>query len=58
MKFRKPISSWLLFAWMVGPLAVAQIGPATGRALLISDAHLDPLEDALMVKGISVLQRI
>jgi sphingomyelin phosphodiesterase acid-like 3 len=50
MKFRKSIASWLLFAWMVGPAAVAQIGPATGRALLISDLHLDPLADPATVK--------
>lgn len=50
MKLRKPIVSWLLFAWVMGPAAVAQIGPVTGRGLLISDIHLDPLADPAIVK--------
>jgi sphingomyelin phosphodiesterase acid-like 3 len=49
MKLRIPIASWLLFALM-GTAAVAQIGQATGRALLISDIHLDPLADPAIVK--------
>src|ERR1700760_3171139 len=49
MKLRIPIASWLLFALM-GTAVVAQIGPATGRALLISDIHLDPLADPAIVK--------
>jgi sphingomyelin phosphodiesterase acid-like 3 len=48
MKFRVPIVSWLLFAW-VG-LAAAQNGASTGRALLVSDVHLDPLADPAIVK--------
>ena len=43
------IAGWLLFAWM-GQVVVAQIGPATGRALLISDVHFDPLADPAIVK--------
>jgi sphingomyelin phosphodiesterase acid-like 3 len=50
MKLQIAIVSWLLFAWMVRPAAVVQIGPATGRALLISDIHLDPLADPTIVK--------
>jgi hypothetical protein len=49
MKLRILIITCLLFAWM-GPAAVAQTGPATGHALLISDAHLDPLADPAIVK--------
>ena len=49
MKLPVPIAVWLLFAW-VGPGAVAQTGPPTGRALLISDVHLDPLADPAIVK--------
>src|SRR5258707_478439 len=50
MKLRKPIAGWLFFAWVVGSVAVAQIGPATGRGLLITDVHLDPLADPAIVK--------
>jgi sphingomyelin phosphodiesterase acid-like 3 len=49
MKLGTPIARFLLCA-VVGPSAVAQIGPATGRALLISDVHLDPLADPAIVK--------
>jgi sphingomyelin phosphodiesterase acid-like 3 len=49
MKLRIPIVSCLLFAW-VALAAVAQTGPATGRALLISDIHLDPLSDPAIIK--------
>jgi len=49
MKLRITIARWLLFA-CVWPAAVAQSGPATGRALLISDIHLDPLADPAIVK--------
>ncbi len=48
MKFRRAIASFLLSA-CVG-LAAAQNGTATGRALLISDIHLDPLADPAIVK--------
>src|SRR5882757_8150523 len=50
MKLRKPITGWLLFAWVIGSVAVAQVGPATGRGLLITDVHLDPLADPAIVK--------
>jgi sphingomyelin phosphodiesterase acid-like 3 len=50
MKFWKPIASWLLVASVMLPAAVAQVGPATGRGLLISDIHLDPLADPAIVK--------
>ena len=49
MKLRMVIASWLLFA-CVGSAALAQTAPATGRALLISDIHLDPLADPAIVK--------
>ena len=49
MKLRTSITTCLLFAWM-GLATVAQIGPVTGRALLISDIHLDPLADPAIVK--------
>ncbi len=35
---------------MVWPAALAQTAPATGRALLISDIHFDPLADPAIVK--------
>ncbi|MBV8674315.1 MAG: metallophosphoesterase, partial [Acidobacteriaceae bacterium] len=44
------IAGWLFFAWMGGPGAVAQTPPATGRGLLISDIHFDPLADPAIVK--------
>ncbi len=49
MKLRTPIVR-LLLCVVVGPTAAAQIGSATGRALLISDIHLDPLADPAIVK--------
>jgi sphingomyelin phosphodiesterase acid-like 3 len=49
MKLPIPIAVWLLFA-CAGAAAVAQIGPPTGRALLISDVHLDPLADPTIVR--------
>src|SRR5271154_306944 len=49
MKFRTAIAACLLFAF-VGSAAVAQNGTATGRALLISDIHLDPVADPAIVK--------
>ena len=49
MKLRIAIASCLLFA-CVGSAALAQTAPATGRALLISDIHLDPLADPAIVK--------
>ena len=49
MTRRTAIAGWLLFAWMVAT-AIAQTGPPTGRALLISDIHLDPLSDPAIVK--------
>jgi sphingomyelin phosphodiesterase acid-like 3 len=49
-KFWNRIASWLLLASAMGPAAVAQIGDATGRGLLISDIHLDPLADPAIVK--------
>jgi sphingomyelin phosphodiesterase acid-like 3 len=49
MKLRTPIARLLLCA-AVGPAAFAQIGPPSGRALLISDIHLDPLADPAIVK--------
>ena len=50
MKLRKQIARWLLFACIVYPAALAQTGSPTGRALLISDIHLDPLADPAIVK--------
>ena len=50
MKLRISIASWLLFAWIVWPAALAQTAPATGRALLISDVHFDPLADPAIVR--------
>ncbi|HTY85282.1 MAG TPA: metallophosphoesterase [Silvibacterium sp.] len=50
MKLRLVISSWLLLASMVWPAALAQTPPATGRALLISDIHFDPLADPAIVR--------
>lgn len=49
MRLRITIACFLLCA-VVGPAGVAQVGPATGRALLISDVHLDPLADPAIVK--------
>jgi len=43
------ILTCLLFAW-IGLAADAQTGPAMGRALLISDIHLDPLSDPAIVR--------
>src|SRR5215469_12629473 len=48
MRFRF-VASCLLFA-LLGPAVAAQVGPATGHALLISDIHLDPLADPAIVK--------
>ena len=53
MKLPIPIAVWLLFAWM-GPAVAAQTGSPTGRALLISDIHLDPLSDPAIVKQLIV----
>ncbi len=39
-----------LFVAVTGPAAFTQPAPATGRALLISDIHLDPLADPAIVK--------
>jgi hypothetical protein len=39
-----------LLCVVAGAAAFAQIGPAAGRALLISDIHLDPLADPAIVK--------
>lgn len=50
MNLRKRIASWLLFALPLGPTALAQTGPPTGRALLIADIHLDPLADPAIVR--------
>ncbi len=50
MKLRISIAGWLLFAWIVWPAALAQTAPATGRALLISDIHFDPLADPAIVR--------
>jgi sphingomyelin phosphodiesterase acid-like 3 len=47
MKLPTLIAGWLLFAFVA---SVAQTGPPTGRALLISDIHLDPLSDPAIVK--------
>lgn len=49
MKLRIPIATCLLFAWLA-PAGVAQAGSASGRALLLSDAHLDPLADPAILK--------
>jgi sphingomyelin phosphodiesterase acid-like 3 len=49
MKLRLAIAACVLFAGIALP-AVAQTGPATGRALLLSDIHLDPLADPATVK--------
>ncbi len=49
MKLRTFIGHFLLWA-VLGSAAVAQTAPATGRALLISDIHLDPLADPAIVK--------
>ena len=49
MKRRRSI---LFFLFLCAPIASdsAQAGPPTGRALLISDIHLDPLADPAIVK--------
>src|SRR5271163_895423 len=49
MKVQTVIARLLLCA-VAAPAAFAQIGAATGRALLISDIHLDPLADPAIVK--------
>jgi sphingomyelin phosphodiesterase acid-like 3 len=49
MKLRISIAGWLLFASMLWPVALGQTAPATGRALLISDIHFDPLADRTIV---------
>jgi sphingomyelin phosphodiesterase acid-like 3 len=49
MRLRIPIAICLLFASLASA-AAAQAGSATGRALLLSDVHLDPLADPAMVK--------
>jgi sphingomyelin phosphodiesterase acid-like 3 len=49
MKLWIPITTCLLFVWM-GLTAVAQDGPGTGRALLLSDVHLDPVADPATIK--------
>jgi sphingomyelin phosphodiesterase acid-like 3 len=48
MKSRTFLGHFLLCA-VVGSAAVAQTTAATGRALLISDVHLDPLADPAIV---------
>ena len=48
MKLRIAIAICLLIA-SIGLSAVVQIGPATGRALLLSDIHLDPLADPAII---------
>ncbi len=50
MKLRLEIVACLLFVQMGLIPAVAQDGRATGRALLISDIHLDPLSDPAIVR--------
>ena len=50
MKLRIAIAACLLFALLAGPAAVAQVAPATGHALLISDIHFDPLADPAIIK--------
>ncbi len=49
MKLLTPIAHFLLCA-VIGPAAVAQSASPSGRALLISDIHLDPLADPAIVK--------
>jgi sphingomyelin phosphodiesterase acid-like 3 len=49
MKLRILVASCLLLV-SLAPAAIAQVGPATGRALLISDVHLDPLADPAIVE--------
>jgi sphingomyelin phosphodiesterase acid-like 3 len=49
-RLRIAIVGFLLFAWAAAPAALAQNRPATGRALLISDIHFDPLADPAIVK--------
>ena len=49
MKVLVSIAGWLLFGSM-GVGAVAQSNAPTGRTLLISDIHLDPLADPAIVK--------
>ncbi len=49
MKLRRLFTRFLFFA-VLGPATFAQIGPASGRVLLISDVHLDPLADPAIVK--------
>ncbi len=49
-KIWKCFASWLWVGLVMGPAAVAQIVPATGRGLLISDIHLDPLDDPAIVQ--------
>jgi sphingomyelin phosphodiesterase acid-like 3 len=49
MRLRTLIAHFL-FCAVIGPAAVGQIAPPSGRALLISDIHLDPLADPAIVK--------
>ena len=49
IKLRTLLASWLFFAF-VASAALAQQDAPTGRALLISDIHLDPLADPAIVK--------
>ena len=48
MKLRIAIVAGLLFA-RIGLPALAQVAPPTGRALLISDIHFDPLADPAII---------
>ena len=53
VKLRTFIAGWLFFAFVASASLVqspAQTAPPTGRALLISDIHLDPLSDPAIVK--------
>jgi sphingomyelin phosphodiesterase acid-like 3 len=49
MRLRRRIVG-LMSCAMVASAAFAQVSPAAGRALLISDIHLDPLADPAIVK--------
>jgi sphingomyelin phosphodiesterase acid-like 3 len=56
MRLRIEIAGLLVF--VVGQAAVAQIGPATGRALLISDIHLDPIVDPSDAQDRRIVQEL
>ena len=49
IKFRTLIAGWFFFAF-VASASPAQTAQPTGRALLISDIHLDPLSDPTIIK--------